>query len=122
MSGKRANSILRKRISLRMKTRIQQCGLGALALAISMALTAPCLWTQQSKEQNSGASNTAKQDMNAAGRRTKGAAKDAGHGVKQGTKSAYRSTKNGTKKAWNKTKDTTKGAVNGGKAGAKQPD
>jgi hypothetical protein len=82
-----------------MKTRIQRClfTLGALALAITMALMAPCLWGQQGAQQHS---NTAKQDMNAAGRQSKSAAKDAAHGVKQGTKSAYRSTKNGTKKAW----------------------
>lgn len=65
---------------------------------------------------------SASQDMHNAGENSKAAAKDTGRGVKKGTKKSAHATKKGTKKAWNKTKNTTSGAVNGGKAGAKQPD
>ena len=89
--------------------------LSVLILGLTMTIGAPLAFSQST-------SDSAKQDMRSAGEQTKGAAKDTGRGVKKGTEKAYHSTKKGTKKAWNKTRNTTKGAVDGGKAGAKQPD
>jgi hypothetical protein len=110
----KANSPLKKRIWIRMRTRNQ---ISAIVLGLTMAVAAPFAISQDDQHRDS-----AKQDMKDAGQHSKDAAKDAGHGVKRGTKKAYHSTKRGTKKAWNKTKDTTKGAVDGGREGARRPD
>lgn len=112
MAGQRANSASRQRILISMRT---PSHVSAFILGLTMTLGAPLAFSQST-------SDSAKQDMKSAGEHSKSAAKDTGRGVKKGTEHAYHSTKRGTKKAWNKTRNTTKGAVDGGKAGAKQPD
>lgn len=123
LAGRQANSAVSGRILISMRTRNHLC---AFVLGIAAVFATPLLLSQQgsqpASQPQSSSSQTAKQDLKTAGRQSKSAVKNAGHSVKKGSKSAYHSTKKGTSKAWNKTKNTTKGAVDGGKAGAKQPD
>lgn len=117
-----------------MNTRLS---ISTFLVGMLLAFITPSAWSnpaqqptdQQPASENSSNSHSAKQDMKNAGHESKNgakdvgrSAKDAGRDVKKGTEKGYHSSRKDAEKGWHKTRNTTKGAVQGGKAGAKQPD